>query len=256
MLFAFRALTAMACIMVPASLLGADDKSNGTDKFQGKWSASSVELNGNALPRDRIKAVRLLIHGNYFTVVTGNGNVGIYRFALDRSKTPWTIDLEGVEGREADRKFAGIFRAHEKGITICRDTTGKGDRPSEFTTTGKSGVILEEWEQDKDGFSLADDQRLLQGKWTPVPRDGAAKRANDIRWIQIIKNTFSVSTAGEGTLSLQTVDYQVKEKDKTRALIGTTLGDCTYKIEKGRLQLGITSGGFKGDWEFQRVSWR
>src|SRR5262245_22119862 len=193
----------VTCICIVGTLALVPDAKAGEPaadpimQLKGKWQHTAAEFNGAKIGAENVNNVRLLMNGAEYVIVTGKPSVYAYKIAIDKNSSPNTIDFEGALGRDKGRKFQGIIKFHDAGFTVCRDTTGQGPWPTEFTTTGKKGVMLEEYKRSDEGFTLADDLILLQGQWAPVKDENTDKRAGSLRWLQMVNTLASLSYVNE-----------------------------------------------------------
>ena len=70
-------------------------------------------------------------------------------YSLDASKSPRTVDLTVVEGSDKGKTYRGIYTLEEDRYKICRTTLPDKDRPTEFGTGPKSGLMMVVWKREK-----------------------------------------------------------------------------------------------------------
>ena len=124
---------------------GKKDAKAELKKFEGTWIPVSGKINGNKLPEDALKELKLTFKGNTVTRQTNDKTVKAI-FQVDPNKEPKQFDAKGEEdGKEA--KALGIYKFEDGKLTIC-SVRGRGKelkRPKEFSTKGgtkEAAVIL------------------------------------------------------------------------------------------------------------------
>ncbi len=124
---------------------GKKDAKKELKKFEGTWVPVSAEVNGNKLPEDALKELKLTFKGNTVTRQYKGMTVKA-TFKVDPSKDPKQFDAKGEEdGKEV--KALGIYKFDGDRLTVC-SVRGRGKelkRPKEFSTEGgteKAAVIL------------------------------------------------------------------------------------------------------------------
>ena len=133
----------MKCLLplLPCFLLAAapqDDAKTELAKLEGTWATHYVEIDGKELKAD-IKNDRLVITGATFTFSGSSKMSGTLK--IDPGKKPRTIDTETTEGDHKGTKMIGIYETDGKRLMVCY-CPAPGTRPTEFSTSEKSGRIL------------------------------------------------------------------------------------------------------------------
>ncbi len=107
-------------------------------KFEGTWQPAYVEIDGKELKAD-IKNDRLVITGDTF-VFTGSAKMeGTIK--IDPTQKPRHIDTLTTAGDNKGVKMVGIYEIDAKRLMVCY-RADPGTRPTEFSTTDKSGRYL------------------------------------------------------------------------------------------------------------------
>jgi len=117
------------------------------ERFAGTWSYASVIREGAPVPDEDLKASRLVLKGDRFTVtVPKETHQG--KYAVNPTVTPRTIDVTFTEGPRAGKTIRGIYALD--GDT-CRVCIGIDDqpRPTAFGSQPGSGLILEVLKREK-----------------------------------------------------------------------------------------------------------
>src|SRR5262249_18708418 len=113
-------------------LLGADDakKGSGTEELknlQGVWVAVSFEANGDKVPADEVKKIKLTVKDNKWVLERGDGtNQGTIK--LDASKNPKQFDAALEDSADS---VPGIYELKDGTLKMCWSNPG-GERPTSF----------------------------------------------------------------------------------------------------------------------------
>src|SRR4051794_16334820 len=104
-----------ACVLVVTSgwlvagALPADDQVKKVrDMIQGKWTAISIEVNGQTISDDNLKSWQLTITGDNYSMIIGESTEE-GTFKIDATKKPMAIDAFPNKGAAAGQKRMGIF---------------------------------------------------------------------------------------------------------------------------------------------------
>lgn len=114
------------------------------DRLQGTWNLVSAIQDGNALPEDKVKQTTIVFKGDTFRF-PGSAEYATSRagtIKLDETKTPKEMDAISTE----KEVMLGIYALEENGYKVCFAPAGK-PRPTEFTSTPRSGQILQVWQR-------------------------------------------------------------------------------------------------------------
>jgi RNA polymerase sigma factor (sigma-70 family) len=104
------------------------------DPLQGTWIIESAEFAGKKLDLDeRDVPAEITFDGGKFTLRNKKDEVVEGTYTVDAKKEPKTLDLLPGNGPSKDKAFEGIYKIEGDRLTFCADT-GKGDRPTAFTT--------------------------------------------------------------------------------------------------------------------------
>jgi uncharacterized protein (TIGR03067 family) len=111
-------------------------------RFQGTWQLVRAESNGEKVPEERVRQVRVTITGNTHTVRFGD-QVVVHdvSFAIDPTKTPREVTDTINDGPNKGKQILGIYALEGDTLTSCVAPIGK-DRPAEFGTVAGSGHTL------------------------------------------------------------------------------------------------------------------
>lgn len=114
--------------------------------LDGKWQMTAGVFNGAAMSADMLRWCKRITAGNVTTVVAGPQTMLKAAFTIDALASPHRIDYENLEGANARRKQAGIFRLDGDALEICMAAPGKS-RPSEFASTKGDGRSYTAWKK-------------------------------------------------------------------------------------------------------------
>jgi uncharacterized protein (TIGR03067 family) len=129
-----------------ATLTSQDVTKEDAARLEGVWAIVSVEIDGQALPMDNLEGARLSIRGTRYDFRLEQTRLDL-TFKLDSRKSPKAIDLKVMDGPEKGQVYHGIFKVEDGLYTICRSTAPGKDRPTEFATRPKSGLMMVVWRQ-------------------------------------------------------------------------------------------------------------
>jgi uncharacterized protein (TIGR03067 family) len=106
----------------------------------GVWRAVSLVRDGQALPESMLKYGKRTATANEVTVQFGPQVALQARYAVDRSRTPMTMDYVLADGQTQH----GIWALEGGRLTTCFGAHGQA-RPGEFTSTSGDGRTLAVW---------------------------------------------------------------------------------------------------------------
>jgi len=114
------------------------------ERFQGTWSLVKAMQDGKALPEDKVKQTTIVFKGDTFRF-PGSAEYATSKegtIKLDENKTPKEMDAISTE----KEVMLGVYVLEENGYKVCFAPAGK-PRPTEFTSTPRSGQILQVWQR-------------------------------------------------------------------------------------------------------------
>ena len=101
--------------------------------IDGKWSVSTAELAGDALPTELFQKMTLILDKEKYTLKSERlDDTGT--MVADTTKKPMQLDIKGVEGPNKGKTLLAIYELDGDSLKICYDLEGKA-RPTEFKTT-------------------------------------------------------------------------------------------------------------------------
>jgi uncharacterized protein (TIGR03067 family) len=202
------------------------------EKLQGTWSVTSHEDDGEATPKDKLKARKIFFGADQFIIKQGNRLMQIGKHTLDPTNGRH-IDATILAGPNKGKTLPGIYEIKGDTFRVCFETQG-GDRPTAFKSEAKSGRVLAVYQRDRGPGEEID----IAGKYTSesYELDGSKqtadveiKRLGDaymIKWSKGILDAYVGMGVRKGdTLSVSWV---------TKGQVGVSL----YKIEKGPRLVG------------------
>ena len=135
-----RVALPFAVVLLMAADDPAKDAMKDEDKLQGEWTMVSMETLGVKHSEDDVKKYTLTIKGDRWTVTNARTLSPGRTFKIDPSKEPKTLDLTIKLGNQ-EKVSQGIYKLDGDTLTVCR-TEDNGERPKEFKTTAKSGILV------------------------------------------------------------------------------------------------------------------
>lgn len=115
--------------------------------LSGTWMPTAAELGGKPLPEDMLKAMKLVLAGEKYTVTVGPA-VDRGTFKLDPAKKPRAMDIVGVDGPNEGKTFLAIYELQGNTLRVCYDLSGK-TRPGEFKTSREALYLLITYQRAK-----------------------------------------------------------------------------------------------------------
>ena len=132
-------------VLIAVSLAGDPPKKD-SDKIQGTWEVSRIELNGKTQPKGPlVSPVKVTFEGDKLLTRVGKrqpeprGTV-----KLDQSRDPKAYDLSTSEGPTV----LGIYKLDGDTLSVCLSAPGD-ERPTTWTTALDDGRTLLIYEREK-----------------------------------------------------------------------------------------------------------
>jgi uncharacterized protein (TIGR03067 family) len=122
-------------LAAPASLAG-----EGAAELAGVWTALSLVRDGQALPASMLQYGKRTATANDVSVKFGPQVMLKAKYAVDRSRTPMTMDYVLADGRTQH----GIWALEGERLTTCFGAPGQ-PRPGDFETAPGDGRTLAVW---------------------------------------------------------------------------------------------------------------
>lgn len=112
--------------------------------LDGTWRMTAGVFNGAPMSPDMLKWCTRITAGAVTTVMAGPQTMLKAAFTIDLSAVPPHIEYENLEGSNARKMQAGIFRVKDDELEICMAAPGKA-RPSEFASSKGDGRSYTTW---------------------------------------------------------------------------------------------------------------
>jgi uncharacterized protein (TIGR03067 family) len=147
----FAACSFLAAIALADDKTASDKSAKDAKRLQGTWQAVEGEANGEKLPDDQMKELKIVFKDDEVFAVKPQGEDPKNKFKLDASKKPKTIDVIPLDGPSKGKTMAGIYALKKGRLTICVNIFSEDPsvRPIEFKTKEKDGVVLVTLEREK-----------------------------------------------------------------------------------------------------------
>jgi uncharacterized protein (TIGR03067 family) len=140
-------------VLVACVLLAFDetkDKAVKADleKIQGTYVMKSLEVDGKAVPEDKLKSSTLTIKDDKYIVKVKDQTFET-QMILDPEKKPKTIDMKFLDGVNKDKMAPGIYKFDDETFTMCRGLNPGQTRPQDFGTWPNTNTFLVVWKKEK-----------------------------------------------------------------------------------------------------------
>ncbi len=140
-----RRLAALCLLLSPLAahaFPGADERvQREEERLAGTWLVVSVEADGQAVPAQHFRGLKMTFRAGKFTAQKGQGERQEGAYKLDPSKSPKQIDISRKDGPAAGRNQVAVYSLAGNTLKICSGGSAK-DRPDGFDTRGQAGRVL------------------------------------------------------------------------------------------------------------------
>lgn len=110
--------------------------------FQGTWQAVWLAEDGRKRTAEEVKATRLTISGNSYTLQLGGYEFHGTITGIDPTRSCGAVDFLGAAGsRGAGRRYRGLYVLEDDELTVCVAPPDK-ERPPAFQSKPGSGHRL------------------------------------------------------------------------------------------------------------------
>jgi uncharacterized protein (TIGR03067 family) len=126
--------------------LGADARRENrpdSERLTGKWALVSLVQNGQELPSDRARDLRLELTDKMFRSNLPSRLFREATYTIDPSQEPRWMDVISP-GDFGEHVCRGIYRLEEEQLTLCHARPGD-ERPTRFASRPGSGITLTRW---------------------------------------------------------------------------------------------------------------
>src|ERR1700722_17674854 len=139
-----EAMKTVPCMCMATILFAAaawsQDAADERKLLQGTWLPTAAELGENPFDEATLKAMKLVIEGDKYTVTVGKA-IDKGTTKIDPAAKPKTMDVIGAEGPNKGKTFLAIYELNGDTLRVCYDLSGKG-RPTEFKSTEGTQLFL------------------------------------------------------------------------------------------------------------------
>lgn len=128
----------------PKTSAGDDDQK----RMQGVWTMVENVVNGFPASETETQTWLLVVEDDEYN--PGSGETSIeYRFTLDATLTPRSIDLSPLRDGERGKRYRGIYSIVGDTFTVCRPLDANDDRPAGFSARVGSNLSRVVWKRRK-----------------------------------------------------------------------------------------------------------
>jgi uncharacterized protein (TIGR03067 family) len=114
--------------------------------MDGTWTCISATVNGNPLPGDTVKLLRMTLAGDRYKTEKGSQVLFESTYRVDPAAVPPQIDIVGTEGDFKGKVAQGIYQLAGDTMTMCYTMPGK-PRPTAFESVPGSEAYLMCWKR-------------------------------------------------------------------------------------------------------------
>jgi uncharacterized protein (TIGR03067 family) len=146
-----RILVAMSLFVGSFATIGRCDDDEKDKKalaeMSGTWVPTAAELDGEKLPEDAYKSIKLVLENEKYTVTVGE-QVDEGTVKLDLESDPTGMEIKGTKGPNEGKTIPAIYELHDDTLKVCYNLEGK-KRPTEFKTKAGSKHYLITYKREK-----------------------------------------------------------------------------------------------------------
>jgi uncharacterized protein (TIGR03067 family) len=143
-----RFASTLACLVLTLVAVPVHGDGAGASKTRdGTWLAVSGEIAGQKYPDEIVKATKLIIKGEKYTVEIGKER-DEGTCTADSSKSPMELDIKSTVGPNKGRTILAIYELKDDTMRVCYDLSGKA-RPTEFATKPKTQLFMLTYKRQK-----------------------------------------------------------------------------------------------------------
>jgi len=126
-------------VVLIGCVLGAAGPKKDVDRIQGTWLPTAIETNGAAMEKDDLKAVKVVIRGDKYTMTRDGEIADEGTLVVKETTKPRQIDAKSTLREE--QLMHGIYELKGERWKVCLAMPGNR-RPEDFTAGAKSERIL------------------------------------------------------------------------------------------------------------------
>ncbi len=116
-------------------------------EMTGTWVPTAAELDGEKLPADAYKSIKLVLENEKYTVTVGE-QVDEGTVKLDLESDPTGMEIKGTKGPNEGKTIPAIYELQDDTLKVCYNLEGK-KRPTEFKTKAGSKHYLITYKREK-----------------------------------------------------------------------------------------------------------
>lgn len=117
-------------------------------RLQGTWEMEALEVNGEDVPKKKLKGTTLTIKGNKYVVKVKDTEHEV-TIDLDPSKDPKAIDMYLPDGNDAPKLAKGVYDLDGDTFRICRHQMAGEDRPRQIGSWPDTNLFVVTWKRKK-----------------------------------------------------------------------------------------------------------
>jgi uncharacterized protein (TIGR03067 family) len=124
----------------------ADEAKKDLEKLQGEWVMAALEVDGKAVPEEKLRGTTLTIKDDKY-IVTVKDTKHEVTFKLDPSQKPKAIDMSFPDGTNLPKVGKGIYKIDGDTFVMCRAQMPDQARPTGFGTWPNTGIFKVTWKR-------------------------------------------------------------------------------------------------------------
>jgi uncharacterized protein (TIGR03067 family) len=116
------------------------------EKLQGTWVMESLEVDGQAVPEEKLQKTTLTIKGDKYVTKVKDRTFET-TIQLDPTQKPKAIDMYFPAGTDPPKLAKGIYEVDGDRLKLCRHQMPGQDRPQQFGTWPNTGLFMVVWKR-------------------------------------------------------------------------------------------------------------
>lgn len=136
-------LSCVALALLCAVAVGDDPKA----KMDGTWELSKGTMDGNDLPDELLKSIKLTITGNDYEVAVGDQKIK-GTSTVDEKASPKRMQLKDKDGPNAGKTVYAIYEVTKDELKACYSLEGT-EYPKEFKAPAGSKLFYAVYKRSK-----------------------------------------------------------------------------------------------------------
>jgi uncharacterized protein (TIGR03067 family) len=131
--------------LIVAVALGAADNDEAVKKekkaLAGSWTVMSAQRDGDAIPEDEARKLRLVFTEERVTLKQGE-KASLLAYRLNPAASPSEIDLVPSDGPQKGKALPGIYELNGDNLKVCFALKPDANRPERFKAPSDSNTML------------------------------------------------------------------------------------------------------------------